>query len=169
ETSQAEQPFELSQLHPAISSSTYMTKQHFVQSSDTLPQALMVVPLEGHSYFLRLHKAVRIIALCQAPSITDRREDSFHMTDHSGYTIKNPGDFEHCHRKSIMRLAKTARRTVRVTETAAGFAGNVSSRPGDVAVSTLSSLHEEADNRARLNRVGIYPYNFYSIQFVVGH
>ncbi|KAF9919699.1 hypothetical protein BGZ65_011893, partial [Modicella reniformis] len=126
----------------------------------------MVAPLEDHSY-LRLHKAIRVIALCQATSITDGRENSFHTTGHGGYTIKCPGNFGHRYRNGIKRLTKVTRHTVRGIETAAGFVTNVASHPGDAAVSALSSLHRKVDNRARLNRAGIDPDKFFSIQFVV--
>ncbi|KAF9937482.1 hypothetical protein BGZ65_001444 [Modicella reniformis] len=152
-----------------VPAGTPSTRQKFGPSPDTIPQAFTVVPLEDHSY-LRLHKAVRIIALCQAPSITDGCEDSLHVTDHRGYIIKYPGDFGHCHRNGIKRVAKATRRTVRGVETAAAFAGNISSHPGDVAVSALSSLHQKVDNRARLDTAGIDPDVFFTAQFVVdGH
>ncbi|KAG0004268.1 hypothetical protein BGZ65_000668, partial [Modicella reniformis] len=68
----------------------------------------MVVPLEDHAR-LRLHKVIRFIDPCQAP---DGREDSFHPTDHRGYTIKYPGDFEHRNRDGIKRLTRVTRQTV---------------------------------------------------------
>ncbi|KAF9959180.1 hypothetical protein BGZ65_000736 [Modicella reniformis] len=63
-------------------------------------------------------------------------------------------------------LTKATRHTVRGVETAAGFVVNAASHPGNAAVSALSSLHQTADNRARLNRAGIDPGNFFSAQFI---
>ncbi|KAF9955284.1 hypothetical protein BGZ65_003476 [Modicella reniformis] len=148
----------------AFISSSYMSKQQFVQSSDTFPRAFVVVPLE-HSH-LRPHRAIRLTVPCQAPSITDGCDDSFHMTDHGGYTIKYPGDFGHRYRNGIKLLTKATIHFTRVSEIVASFMINVPSHPGNVAVSALSSLHQTVDNRDRLNRAGIDPDNVFSAQLV---
>ncbi|KAF9929373.1 hypothetical protein BGZ65_005833, partial [Modicella reniformis] len=146
-----------------------MTSQHFVQSSDTLPQAFMVVP---HHSYLRVHKAVRIIALCQTPliqvpSITDGGGDSLHVTDHRGYIIKYPRNREHRCRNGIKQVITLVKNIARLAVTAAVVAGGDLGHSGDVAVSALSSLHQTVENRARLYAVGINPKDFFSVQFVV--
>ncbi|KAF9944768.1 hypothetical protein BGZ65_011626, partial [Modicella reniformis] len=90
----------------------------------------MAVP---HHPYMRLHKAVRIIALCQASSITDGRGDSFHVTDHGGYIIKYPRNLEHLCKNGIKQVITVVKNIVSLAVTAATIAGGDPGHSGDVA------------------------------------
>ncbi|KAG0220784.1 hypothetical protein BGX31_010536 [Mortierella sp. GBA43] len=76
------------------------------------------------------------------------------MTAHRGYTIKYPREFGHRHRKAIKIVALWLRRAVRGAETVGGFAGNVSSHPGNLITWGLMSLQLKLSNKSRLQRAG---------------
>ncbi|KAG0239633.1 hypothetical protein BGX31_002606 [Mortierella sp. GBA43] len=88
------------------------------------------------------------------------------MTAHRGYTLKYPKDTEHRNREIIKRTVRVVSHIVRGAEAAGGFVGNVSSHPGNFAMSVLTSLEHKVENRARLNRAGIDPKNMFVPQFI---
>jgi len=124
---------------------------------DNIPRMFVGLPLEDDPSPLSRHRVHRIIAPCQAPFIMDGNTNSFHMTTHPGYAIKIPSNFEHEHRNGIVRLTKASKGIIKMTETVAGFAHNISPQPGIQAAAILTSLGHTADNVARLRKAGIDP------------
>jgi len=144
------------------------TRLKFDQIPDALPQLFLVVPPLGEPYHVGLHQAVRVIAPCQAPSIKSggSHEGAFHLTAHKGYTIKCPRDLEHRYRHTIKTVAKLTKYIMRGAETAANYVGSLPTPATDLVASTLTSLCQTVDNKARLNRAGIDPSNLFSPQWV---
>ncbi|KAG0235405.1 hypothetical protein B0O80DRAFT_440711 [Mortierella sp. GBAus27b] len=62
----------------------------FEDSNDKLPQFFVIAPPQEDPFVKGKYKPFRILAPCQAPSL--QGADLFHMTEHEGYTIKNPKD-----------------------------------------------------------------------------
>ncbi|KAG0212296.1 hypothetical protein BGX31_001528 [Mortierella sp. GBA43] len=86
------------------------------------------------------------------------------MTSHEGYILECPTDFEHRNRDSVKFIARAMVRCLRVLQIVGSFMWNIPSRPGDVAAATLSSIQSTADNRTRLNTVGIDTNNMFLVQ-----
>ncbi|KAG0220741.1 hypothetical protein BGX31_010632 [Mortierella sp. GBA43] len=138
--------------------------QRFMPSTDTTPQLFVVVPQRKRRSLLNPRREVRIVAPCQGPSVASGMDDSLHMTNHGGYSIKCPCDFEHRHRERVKVLTKVLECFIKVLEIAGGFFGNVPGRSGNIAISALSSIYGTADNKALLNAAGIDPDKMFEIQ-----
>ncbi|KAG0229039.1 hypothetical protein B0O80DRAFT_447511 [Mortierella sp. GBAus27b] len=150
------------------------TEPRIVESTDAIPRVFLVVPPLKQSFGISLHQTIRVVAPCQSPSIYDGSNESFHMTEHDGYTIKYPREFEHRHRGSIKFMAKAAKFLVKGAETAENIMStiglkNVPSLPKhskELANSTLTSIQQKVDNKVRLDRTGIRPDSMFTTQLI---
>ncbi|KAG0220782.1 hypothetical protein B0O80DRAFT_425314 [Mortierella sp. GBAus27b] len=88
------------------------------------------------------------------------------MTQHGGYTVELPRDYEYNHKKTIKRVENTAKEVAQVVKVAGGIAGHDVSSPVELATSALMSVQQTVDNKTRLGRAGIDPDNMFSMQFV---
>jgi hypothetical protein len=132
--------------------SRYLADGKVTLSSDTLPSVFQSVPLTDEPSCLKLHKPIRVIALCQALSIEEGGDNAtFHMTAHPRYTIKVSTD-EHSHREIFERMGKVTKVTVATAETAGGFATNISHHPGNMIRSGYTSFQRTVNNRPESSR-----------------
>ncbi|KAG0220742.1 hypothetical protein BGX31_010633 [Mortierella sp. GBA43] len=134
------------------------------QSCPSFSRQFIIVPPRKRRSFLNPRQEVRIVALCQGPSVTSRVNSSSHITNHGGYTIKCPFDLEHRYRERVKVLTKALEYFIRALEMIGGLFGHVPGRSGNIAISALSSIYGTVDNRALLNAAGIDPDQMFEIQ-----
>ncbi|KAI8359512.1 hypothetical protein B0O80DRAFT_495038 [Mortierella sp. GBAus27b] len=135
-------------------------------SATSFPQKLIVVPsLNGHPS-PSWHPRVCVLVLCQGMSIATGSNDSLHVPDPKGYTIKCPRTFEHRHRDGVRYFTTLLEYAVTLVEIAAGFVTKVPRRLRDRAMSGVSSIRGVADNMDQLDMAGIAPDAMFSVQDV---
>ncbi|KAG0222848.1 hypothetical protein B0O80DRAFT_440395 [Mortierella sp. GBAus27b] len=155
---------------PAAWTSSAPAMQHldsilqWTDSDDSIPNRFLVVPLLDNGYPPRWRSAVRFIVPCQGPSLLSRGRDSFHVTGHDGYTIKYPREMEHRHRNGAKATFSGLKILLKLLGMSAR-AAHLPIPPTEQATSILSSFIATADNKARLDAIGIDPRKF-SIQVV---
>ncbi|KAG0222851.1 hypothetical protein BGX31_008826 [Mortierella sp. GBA43] len=146
------------------SNPSYPTMQ-WTNSGNPIPNLFVAVPLLENRPIPQWRLMIRLIAPCQGPSLLSRGRDSLHITGHDGYTIEYPRNLEHRHRNG----AKVLFSTLGILLKFLGMGGRAIYIPSDLAnyaSSTLSSLSATADNKARLDSIGIDTDNMFSIQVV---
>ncbi|KAI8359489.1 hypothetical protein B0O80DRAFT_495021 [Mortierella sp. GBAus27b] len=139
------------------------TMQGFALLPTTFPLFITVPPRNPRS-LLNPRREVRIVALCQGPSVASGMDSSSHVTNHRGYPIKCPFDLEHDHRERVKVLTKVLGYFIKGLEIAGSLFGHPPGRSGYIAVSVLSSIDRTVDNRALLNAAGIDPDRLFEIQ-----
>ncbi|KAI8355245.1 hypothetical protein B0O80DRAFT_425762 [Mortierella sp. GBAus27b] len=161
-------PFTLSST-PTILRNNLTTTATSAQLNDltaAIPQKLAVVPDLGDQSGPNWHPKLRLLTLCEALSIINQSDEFLHVVDSEGYTIKCPRTFEHRHRSRLKFGTTVLKYLVAAIEFAASFAINVSSRPGDLAMSALSSTCTIAGNKELLDTAGITPDSLFSVQHI---
>ncbi|KAG0220781.1 hypothetical protein BGX31_010533 [Mortierella sp. GBA43] len=88
------------------------------------------------------------------------------MTEHGGYPVTLPRDYEYSRKRIIERVETTTKQVAQIVKVAGAAAGREVSGPLKLAISALTAVQQSIDNRARLDRAGIDPENFFSIQLV---
>ncbi|KAI8359496.1 hypothetical protein B0O80DRAFT_517827 [Mortierella sp. GBAus27b] len=139
----------------------------WTDSDDPIPNLFVVVPTLDNGPILKWRSILRLVVPCQGPSIlTSGGGDSFHITGHDGYTIEYPRTLEHRHRNGAKVLFSALKVFLKLLGMS-GRAANIPSGPTKYAASTLSSPSATADNKARMNAIGIDTDNMFSTQVVV--
>lgn len=143
----------------------YATTPRFAHSTETTPHGFLVAPSfkDNHNWLNR--HSIRLLTYCQGPS-AEGREDAFHMTEHGGYPVTLPRDYEYSRKRIIERVETTTKQVAQIVKVAGAAAGREVSGPLKLAISALTAVQQSIDNRARLDRAGIDPENFFSIQLV---
>ncbi|KAF8941401.1 hypothetical protein BGZ58_009484 [Dissophora ornata] len=158
--------FPLTGSNPHSVVSTVQPPREFTDSVDGMPRLFLVAPLLDDPLVEGTSKPFRILVPCQAPSYTTGAEDAIHMTEHDGYTVKNPRDFVHNNRH-IISLLDTIQTYLLQGASIAMQTHGYPRIPGDLIDQYMSSLRTTAHNRIHLNGAGIGPRNFYSRHVVV--
>ncbi|KAI8606017.1 hypothetical protein EDD21DRAFT_400778 [Dissophora ornata] len=158
--------FPLTGSNPHSVVSTVQPPREFTDSVDGMPRLFLVAPLLDDPFVEGTSKPFRILVPCQAPSYTTGAEDAIHMTEHDGYTVKNPRDFVHNNRH-IISLLDTIQTYLLQGASIAMQTHGYPRIPGDLIDQYMSSLRTTAHNRIHLNGAGIGPRNFYSRHVVV--